>query len=146
MDLAGTAIGAVALGLEVCKGLAKYCRAVKSRNKDIEHITLQIKTLESTFQALDSTLPRAAMLQSSDQTAVASAITCVASCEEKVKELKAFLDSISDTPGASGIKGNIKNVGRKLAFGFRQEDVPLLLQKIQGLTTTAGNTLQTLNL
>ena len=146
MDLAGTAIGAVALGLEVCKGLTKYCRAVKSRNKDIEHITLQIKTLESTFQALDSTLPRAAMLQSSDQTAVASAIMCVASCEENVKELKAFLDSISDTPGASGIQGSFKDVGRKLAFGFRQEDVSLLLQKIQGLATTAGNALQTLNM
>ena len=91
MDLAGTAVGTIAIGLEVCKGLAKYYRAVKGRNKDIVHIAVQIEGLQSTFESLESILPRVA-LSSSDQTAVVSAITCLSGCEDGVNELKRFHD------------------------------------------------------
>lgn len=146
-DLAGTAIGAVALGIHVCQGLTKYCRAVKRRNKDIEYIVQQIQALESTFQALNSILSRAALVQSSDQTAVTSAIKCVESCEDGVKDLQKFLDSIADAPGGGDdVKGKMKDTSRKLAFGFRQDEVASVLQKVQSLTTTAEIALQTLTL
>lgn len=144
-DLAGTAIGAISLGIQVCQGLVKYCRAVKGRNKDIEDITRQIQALESTFQTLDRVLPRAALLHGSDQIAVASAITSIGNCEKGVKDLQKFLDAISGTPTVSGdVKGKMRDAGRKLAFGFRQDEVMPLLQKVQGLSTTAGLALQAL--
>lgn len=144
--MAELGIGAISLGIQVCEGLVKYCRVVSKRSKDIEDISAQIQALESTFRALDSILPRVALLSSSDRTAVASAIACVESCEGGVKELQRFLDSITDTARDGDVKGKIKNVGRKLAFGFRQDEVASLQQKVQGLTTTAGGALQTLSL
>lgn len=141
--MAELAIGAISLGIQVCEGLIKYCRAVSKRNKDIEDITAQIQNLELTFRALDSVLPRAAMLPSSDQATVASAIATVESCEVCIIELQEFLDSISDSRG--DVKGKTRDVGRRLAFGFRQDEVTSLKQKVQGLTATVGLALQTLS-
>ncbi|MBE3047714.1 hypothetical protein IMZ48_35435, partial [Candidatus Bathyarchaeota archaeon] len=99
MDLAGTTIGAVALGIQVCQGLVTYCRAIKGQNKDVDDVSRQIQALESTFRALDAVLPRAALLQSSDQAAVASVITCLDTCESGVNDLQKLLDSVRPIRG-----------------------------------------------
>ena len=141
--MAELAIGAISLGIQVCEGLVKYCRAVGKRTKDIEEITEKIQNLELTFRALDSVLCRAAMLHSSDQTTIASAIATVKSCENGIIELQEFLGSISESRG--DIKGKAKDMGRRLAYGFRQDEVESLKQKVQGLTATVGLALQTLS-
>lgn len=144
--MAELAIGAISLGIQVCEGLVKYCRAVSKRSKDIEDITAQIQALQSTFRALDSVLTRSALVTSSDQMAVASAIACVESCDNGVTELEVFLDSVTGSARNGDVKGTMKDVGRKLAFGFRQDEVASLQQKVQSLTATAELALQTLNL
>lgn len=145
-DIVGTAIGAVSLGLQVCEGLYKYCRAVKGRTKEIEDISRQVQALESTFRTLDNVLSRETLLQTSDQTAVASVITCFDKCEDGVKDLAKFLRSIGGVNGSCDVKGRIKDAGKSLAFGFRQGVVASLLQKVQALTATAQFALQTLTM
>lgn len=144
--MAELAVSAISLGIQVCEGLVKYCRAVSKRSKDIDDINAQIQALESTFRALESVLCRATLLPSSDKEVVASAIACVESCEGGVRELQKFLDSISDSAQDGDVKGKMRDVGRKLAFGIRRDEVASLQQKVQGLATTAGIALQTLNL
>ena len=145
-ELVGTAVGVISLGIQVCKGLVTYCRAVKGRNKDVDDVFRQIQALESTFTALDSILPRAALLKSPNQTAIASVVTCLENCEEGVNDLQRLLDSIGPVPGGGDVKGKMKDVGRKLAFGFRQGEVASLMQKLQGLIASAELALQTLTL
>ncbi|MBE3043944.1 hypothetical protein IMZ48_15500 [Candidatus Bathyarchaeota archaeon] len=146
-ELVGTAVGVISLGIQVCKGLVTYCRAVKGQNKDVDDVFRQIQALQSTFTALNSILPRAALLKSPNQTAIASVVTCLDNCEEGVNDLQRLLDSIGPVPGGGGdVKGKMKDVGRKLAFGFRQGEVASLMQKLQGLTASAELALQTLAL
>ncbi|MBE3049362.1 hypothetical protein IMZ48_44060, partial [Candidatus Bathyarchaeota archaeon] len=58
-----------------------------------------------------------------------------------------LLDSISPaSSGGGNVKGKMKDVGRTLAFGFRQGEVTTLLQKVQGLTASAELALQILTL
>ena len=141
--MAELAIGAISFGIQVCGGLVKYCRAVSKRSKEIEDITAQIQNLELAFRTLDPVLTRTALLPSSDQATVASAIIAIEGCEAGIAELQKFLDSISDSGG--DVKGKARDVGRRLAFGFRQDDVASLKQNVQGLTTTVELTLQALS-
>ena len=145
MDLAGTAIGAVSLGIQVCQGLVTYFRAVKGRDKDVSDVARQIQALEVTFRALDVVIPRAALVQTFDQRAIACVITCLGTCEAGVKDLETLRDSIGSV-GGGDVRDRIMDIGRRLAFGFRQGEVATLLQKIEGLTTSANLALTTLNL
>lgn len=144
-EAAGTAIGAVSLGLQVCEGLYKFYSTVKSRNQEIEDISTLIKTLESTLLSLGTVICRVQSLPSHSATAIASVESCIGSCENGIKELKEFLDSVQGEH-RDGTQGKIQEAGRKLSFGFRRDEGAAIRQKVQTVTSIAGLALHALNL
>lgn len=144
-EVLGTTVGVIALGIQVCQGLYSHCSAVKGRSQDIQDISRQIQSLESTFRALAAVLPRAESLSYAKAAALASVRECITNCEEGVRQLEGFLASLGGPPG-DGVKEKMKGAGRKLAYGFRRDEVPGLQRKVQLLTTTADLALQILTL
>lgn len=144
-EAAGTAIGAVSLGIQVCQVLYKFYSTVKSRNQDIEDISTQIQTLESTLLALGAVVCRVQSLPGRSANIAASVDSCIGSCGNGIKDLKEFLDSIQGNR-KDGARGKIQDAGRKLAFGFRREEGAAIQQKVQTVTSIAGLALQALNL
>ena len=73
-------------------------------------------------------------------------ISCVESCERQIRDLQGFLDSVGPIPNFSNMKGKMKKIERQLVYGLRQRDTASLLRSVQGLTLTAGNAAQPLNI
>lgn len=138
-------VGMLSLAIQVCQGLYKYCSAVKDRTRDIENALAQIHGLETTFRALAGILHRIESNPRRSLTAVATVNQCISDCEQGVQQLHDLLKSISDTP-QHGFRGKAKGVGKKLAFGLRQEELSKLQQKVHALSATANLALQTLTL
>lgn len=57
-SLAGTAVGVISLGIQVCQGLVSYYKNWKSFDDDIAHLYAKIDGLRITLENLEHTLPK----------------------------------------------------------------------------------------
>lgn len=64
ISLAGTAVGVLSPGIQVCQGLCDYVGAIQSRSRDLDAVTGQIQRLNSAFQALKLVIPKVESLPS----------------------------------------------------------------------------------
>jgi hypothetical protein len=85
MDVAGTAVGIVSLGIQVCQGLLFYYDAWKSYDSDISSTYNAITDLSRTLTILKTTLQ-----QETDRERVGRVRTCVSSCEDAILELEVW--------------------------------------------------------
>lgn len=67
MELAGTAVGIISLGLQVCQGIVSYSQAWRGYDEDIQNarnkataLRMPLKTLRDTIEELQQTRPEVA--------------------------------------------------------------------------------------
>ncbi|KAF2669418.1 hypothetical protein BT63DRAFT_425142 [Microthyrium microscopicum] len=112
MDAAGTALGAVSLGLSILDGVIEYCQKWKDRDKDINDLQEFARDL---YNILDELRPRLTGLHS---ISLATQLeSCITRCENRLQKLldRSFEFEQTSKP--------LKNLWRKAVYPFKKESV-----------------------
>ncbi|KAF5540053.1 hypothetical protein FNAPI_10593 [Fusarium napiforme] len=86
LSVAGSAVGIISLGIQVCQGLISYLQAFKGQNQDIQESLNEVQTVISILYSLKDILPK--VEKSSSETPAIQ--RCLAESEDKLREFQQF--------------------------------------------------------
>jgi hypothetical protein len=119
----GTALGAVSLGIEVCKGLLAYYRDWKDHKKDIQETLAEIDVVSTTLSLLGDTL------RSDSQTALtAQAQKCLYMCQDGIQQLDKKLKKMH-MEAPQGLRQQAQAGSLRLIYPLRKST----LEKLNGI-------------
>lgn len=144
-ETVGLALGAISLGLEVCKGIIKYAEAVRGRTDDLNNLARQATTLAANLNALQIAITRLQQTRDISQPPGSTPITfhtvqdSIRACEIDLKTLWAFIDEFSGSTSVShpDFADKCREHYRKVKYGFKQSRKA----EIEGLMTAINSTL-----
>jgi len=142
VSLAGTAIGVLSLGIQVCQELRNYVNSASSRDKNIATILEQTTTLISIFDALRTVLPSVLSAVDASRTAtgpgamLAALELCVEQVQGKISEVHTMLSSLRE-PQVTTAQAKIRDVGKRLLYPLRRADTQELQKQLDGLVSNA---------
>lgn len=113
--MAGTAVGVISLGIQVCQGLVQYYGSWKDAPKDVAQMCQSIQSLEETLNALHS-FNEGNGVASQAEYGVQSGIT---TCAAGIAELQGQLIKVQEIKGPS-IWSKVHGQGRRLLYPFRE--------------------------
>lgn len=144
LSIAGSAVGLVSLGIQVCSGITIYLDSIKCRPGDIAYVKQQVQSLEAIVRVIETILPK---VDPSHQIPITAVVGCLRSCEAELDNLRSFITKLTGgdtTP--TNFRGEIQKQTRKLTYPFDRPKLDELRNKLitaNGLFQTA---LQCLNL
>lgn len=118
---ASAAAGIISLGLDVCKGLFKYCDSLKTQSRDVRAGSLQADRMEALLEILAQVIPQ----QDDSDSALRQVRICLNDCGSGLRDLKAML--LRHTPGGPS------NPLRRAAYPFSKADISALKDVVSGL-------------
>jgi uncharacterized protein YaaN involved in tellurite resistance len=118
ISVAGTAVGGISLGLEICQGLLSYYQSYKSCSDQLNHLHVKLDNLKSTLEALQVLVQT---LNPSNTPAIVNVTRSIASCETDMNKLRAYLDKCKINPSPQGIKEKFQKSLQQTAFPFREK-------------------------
>ena len=114
-ELAGTAVGVISLGIQVCQGLVGYYGSWKDAPKDVARICQSIRSLEEMLNVVKTAVKDngvASQAESGIQSGIDSLATSIA-------ELQIQLIKVQEINGPS-IWSKVHGHGRRLLYPFRE--------------------------
>lgn len=142
-EVAGTAIGILSLGIQVCQGIFSYYQVYKDQDQRIYDVLCEVRTLSTTLEAAHGCLAKAKLPQSITTNQVEENIIAYASAITRLEQL---LSRCHRTSSATRATDQIQLVIRKVAFPFRQGTIKDLKDTVKGLQANVLLVLQTLQL
>ncbi|CAI7614167.1 unnamed protein product [Penicillium glandicola] len=134
LSVAGTAVGIISLGLQVCGEIVSFCQAWRGFNEDIQNITEKADGLRMPLRALREMIED---FRTTDPTIASDLETKAMSIERAIKRLKTATDRYaSTTSDTDSLRFQLK----KAAYPFRKEglrDMASDLDSIQLVLHTA---------
>ncbi|OBT97547.1 hypothetical protein VE01_04507 [Pseudogymnoascus verrucosus] len=125
-ELAGTAVGAISLGIQVCQGLVEYYGSWKDAPKDVARMCQSIRSLEERLNAVNAVVKNngiASQAGSGVQSGIDSCVTSIA-------ELQSQLIKVQEISGPN-IWSKVHGHGRRLLYPFREST----LLKLNGIVS-----------
>jgi hypothetical protein len=141
MDVAGTAVGIVSLGIQVCQGLLFYYDAWKSYDPDISSTYNAITDLSRTLTILKTTLQ-----QETDRERVGRVRTCVSSCDDAILELEKRRYSLQKYGQPEGLRQKMRASLQRSWYPFKKETIEALKANVAGIQGRLKLALQVLQL
>ena len=142
-EVAGTAVGIISLGLQVCQGLVSYYEAYQGQDEKVADILRDVSALNSSLKAIQRCLSK---LKSGQLDTIAQAGDSVVECAAVIKRLEALLAECHRTTIPADFKERMKILARKAAFPFRQSTIKDLKDTVKGLQTNIVVALQILEM
>ncbi|KXG49147.1 uncharacterized protein PGRI_030170 [Penicillium griseofulvum] len=134
ISVAGTAVGIISLGLQVCGEIVSFCQAWQGFNEDIETISQKANSLRMPLRALRELIED---FRTTDPSIATDLEEKAKSIEQAVKRLKTATDRYSST---TSDKDSFRFQVKKAAYPFRKEglrDIASDLDSVQGVLDTA---------
>ena len=128
------AAGLVSLGLQVCSGLLTYCKTIKSRDKDLEAISVRLRGLFNVLEVLESVLTSSDLAQRPSFGVVEESILV---CGDSIRDLEKVRDACRKV-GTSSISTQF---GRA-TYPFRRTEITSLNSTLNDLQSNLGLALQ----
>jgi ankyrin repeat domain-containing protein 50 len=128
LSVAGTAVGIVSLGLQVCQSLVSYYQSVKDQSKDISTTLQSLERLTKTLENFEATVNRRRFTKQ-QSSLVTDIEQHIYACEDAIEELDQELGKFI-TPG-SGVRHMIKSTTRKATYPFKQGTLMKLRENVQ---------------
>jgi len=145
-SVAGTAVGVLSLGIQVCQGLYDLISTIRGRNKELDSAAAQLQCLVSSFQDLSTILPRISSLPPHHTTAVDTLRSCIAESEIKINQLQLLLSSLKNTAsGTNDLKGKLRDTTRILTFPLQRKELQSMQQELASLVTTVQLAIDTIS-
>ncbi|KAF5675365.1 hypothetical protein FCIRC_7349 [Fusarium circinatum] len=136
LSVAGSAVGIISLGIQVCQGLISYLQSFKGQDQDTQDSLNDVQTVISILYSLKGILPKVDE-RSSGTPAIRR---CLAETEEKLREFQQFSLKLRGTQSSEpDVLGKIDHTRRALLYPFREGKLKSLCESLKGL-------LQNLNL
>jgi hypothetical protein len=126
-SIGGSAVGVVALGLTVCRGLFQYYSACRDSSADLKALVSSLDGLICTLEMFKSTIND----QQFDSKARADIAPFIADCGDAVTNLERELDKVKKEPPiapGSRLKAKLGNASKALRYPFREST----LKELQG--------------
>lgn len=121
-ELAGTAVGVISLGIQVCQGLVKYYGSWKDAPKDVELMCKSMRSLEETLNMVNTAVKDNGVA-SQAQSRIRNEID---SCATSIAELQSRLIEVQEINGPR-IWPKVHGQGRRLLYPFREGTLKKLI-------------------
>ena len=142
-EVAGTAVGVISLGIQVCQGIISYYEAYKGQDEKAADILQDVSTLSKTLEAMQNCLSKPSLRQLDT---IAQAEDSIAVCASAVKRLEQLLAECRQTAVPTDFKERMQLLTLKVAFPFRQSTIKDLRDTVKGLQANVCSALQALQL
>lgn len=139
---AGTAVGIVSLGLQVCQGLISYYDKWKSFDEDIIRIHGKLDGLRKTLENLEKEhLPK---LKDSNTKAVDDVNEKILSCDDSIRKLKAVLEKCHSSHLANSVQGKTYKLFQRFCYPFKKDTLHELNVSVTSLQENLHSSLLSL--
>ncbi|KAF5972316.1 hypothetical protein FCOIX_9393 [Fusarium coicis] len=130
LSVAGSAVGIISLGIQVCQGLISYLQSFKSQDQDIQDSLNDIQTVTSILYSLKGVLPKVDKSASE----IPAIRRCLAESEEKLREFQQFSLKLRANESLNhDVVGRMDHARRALLYPFREGKLKSLCQSLNGL-------------
>ena len=127
-SVAGSAVGVVALGLEVCKGLVWYIGHVKDEKQEVSQIADRLDQLADMLEKLKTTLDE--LEPTADGSTLLSNAGLLA-CSSALSNIRLKLQPSIGGAQTQGFRRSVRYWKSKLAYPFRRDDLLFLKQMVE---------------
>ncbi|RSL99637.1 hypothetical protein CDV31_012102 [Fusarium ambrosium] len=141
LSVAGSAVGIISLGIQVCQGLVQYADAVRGQQRDADDGMDDVRSLLAVFKSLEQTIAR---IEIDSPENAKSLLEHLQQAEAKLQSLEEVLAEVGipvNTP--SSIKGKMKETYRAAIYPLKKsklEGARRNVQSVLGILTTAMQT------
>lgn len=142
MEVAGTAVGVVSLGITCCQGLVKYYDAWRGQNETVATTCDSITDLSSTLLLLRDTTIKAGL----NPNIVKQVEKSFLSCENGINALNKKLNKINRNRPSVSIAEKIRAEGRKALYPFKESTLLKLRETVQDIRDNLALALEVLQL
>ncbi|KAF5545134.1 hypothetical protein FMEXI_6185 [Fusarium mexicanum] len=130
LSVAGSAVGIISLGIQVCQGLVSYLQSFKGQDQDIRDSLNDVQTVISILYSLKGVLPKVDEISSGTP----AIRRCLAESEEKLREFQQFSLKLRGTQSPEhDVLGKMDHARRALLYPFREGKLRSLCQTLKGL-------------
>ncbi|KAM0248594.1 hypothetical protein ACHAP5_003320 [Fusarium lateritium] len=144
LSVAGSAVGIISLGIQICNGLLVYADAIYGRSQDLSDYLDQVRLLLALFKSLKLTI---AKLETLNPEHAKILFDHLKQAEDKLRGLQELLDEIGVSPPATtDIKGKMKESFRVAIYPIKKSKLEGARQTVQALIGTLTTAMQTIGL
>ena len=128
LSVTASIAGLVSLGIQVTQSLVQFYTAYKGQDTDLARTKENLESLLDTFRFLQDTLQNRTFRRD-EHDLIKNIESSIHRCDELIQELKEECEKCENV-STTGIKGNIKTAGRRVAYPFRQSTLQKLDEAI----------------
>lgn len=128
-SVAGSAVGVISLGLQVCQQVASYCQAYKSYDEDIKKIGSRAESLQRPLKGLRELIEEA---RAKNPEIANDFADKALSLQSLVNSLRGAIDRIIPTMTAN-TQGKFRGQLNKVIYPFRRETLRDMLRDLDGI-------------
>lgn len=134
-SVAGSAVGVVSLGLQVCQGLASYIDKYKSADKEVKNCKCKVEGLNLILQELYDLLKGADGTDPPLSGKFKVALRMITDCESGIEDVKITLSNIQpdSSEPSQGVFPKIKTASKRALYPFRRDALVGLLTVLETL-------------
>lgn len=134
-SVAGSAVGVVSLGLQVCQGLASYINKYRSADKEVRNCKCKVDGLNLILQELYDLLTGADGTDPSLSGKFKVALRMITDCKGGIEDLERTLPKIQSNSSepSQGVFPKIKTASKRALYPFRRDALVGLLPVLEGL-------------
>jgi hypothetical protein len=130
LSVAGSVVGIISLGIQVCRGLVSYLRLIQGRQQEIASHLREVHSLASVFHVLNDALPSLARYRRGDAVVIGQ---CLLDCKEQLVDLQLLILKLRGPPNPSDVKRMMKQAGRAVLYPFREGELAAIHRSLQSL-------------
>lgn len=142
-SVAGTAVGVISLGIQICQGLVSYYEQWKSFDDDIAHLHAKIDGLRITLENLERTLRK---FKNSNANIVKDVEEKIASSMQGIRKLEAVLTKCHSFPSANSVQQNGYRLIQKTFYPFKKATIQELKVSVTDLENNLKTSIHSLTL
>ncbi|KAJ4200100.1 hypothetical protein NW767_007619 [Fusarium falciforme] len=144
LSVAGSAVGIISLGIQVCQGLVQYADAVRGQQRDVDDGMDEVRSLLAVFKSLEQTIAR---IETDSPENAKSLLEHLRQAEAKLRSLEEMLTEVGiPVNTSSSIKGKMKETYRAAIYPMKKSKLEGARQSVQSLLGILTTALQTADL
>jgi hypothetical protein len=141
LGVAGSAVGVISLGIQICSGLINYYQDFKSQHENISATLTNLEHLVQTLVLLEATLSRHDIESPLDAAILEHFRKLSSHTYNGVKKLQAILDKFSHSE-ATNIREKLHGVYRKTLYPLQKKTIQELGDVVDDLRSNINLALQ----
>ncbi|RSL55458.1 hypothetical protein CEP54_009348 [Fusarium duplospermum] len=145
LSVAGSAVGIISLGIQVCQGLVQYADAIREQQRDVDDGMDEVRSLLAVFKSLKQTIAR---IEIDSPENAKSLLEHLRQAEAKLQSLEETLTEVGIPVNAtpSSIKGKMKKTYRVAIYPMKKGKLEGARQNVQSILGILATALQTVDL